>query len=36
VRIVTHEKIEESTESRSLEDERFKKFKQVLVSALEI
>jgi NitT/TauT family transport system ATP-binding protein len=36
VRIVTHEKIEEPTESRSLEDERFKKLKQVLVNALEI
>jgi NitT/TauT family transport system ATP-binding protein len=35
VRIVTHEKIEEPTESRSLEDERFKKLKQVLVNALE-
>ncbi|MDD4107454.1 MAG: ABC transporter ATP-binding protein [Prolixibacteraceae bacterium] len=36
VSIITHEKIAEPTEERSLEDTRFKELKQVLVNALEV
>ncbi|MDD4755952.1 MAG: ATP-binding cassette domain-containing protein [Prolixibacteraceae bacterium] len=36
VRIVTHVKIEELTENRFLENDRFKKLKQILINALEV
>ena len=36
VSIITHEKIAEPTEERSLEDTRFKELKQVLVNALKV
>lgn len=35
VQIVTHQKIEEPSETRSLEEERFKQLKQLLIKALE-